>query len=340
MSLPIIAEIDLNALNYNALSVKNLLKPNTKLCAVVKADGYGHGIIKVASALYPFVDYYACALDSEAYDLRISGIDKPILLLTPSFSENVEKLVEYDITISVSSIEEVERLINASNLLEKTAYVHICINSGMNRLGFDNISQIIKAVNLIKESKFVKITGAFSHFSKAENQRLTDSQLYNFLYLAEPVKKYDENAILHISASGGLLNDDKYQLDMVRIGLLFYGYTPYKSSKIKVSPIMKIKAKVILKRNNLKGKTLLYGDDASINNKAYIVRLGYSDGFLQKGVVNSIKPLCMELSALSKVTGNDYTVILDDAQIYAKKYQTSIYEILVNVSKRAEKVYI
>ncbi len=340
MSLPIIAEIDLNALNYNALSVKNLLKPNTKLCAVVKADGYGHGIIKVANALYPFVDYYACALDSEAYDLRISGIDKPILLLMPSFSENVEKLVEYDITISVSSIEEVERLINASNLLEKTAYVHICINSGMNRLGFDNISQIIKAVNLIKESKFVKITGAFSHFSKAENQRLTDSQLYNFLYLAEPIKKYDENAILHISASGGLLNDDKYQLDMVRIGLLFYGYTPYKSSKIKVSPIMKIKAKVILKRNNLKGKTLLYGDDASINNKAYIVRLGYSDGFLQKGVANSIKPLCMELSALSKVTGNDYTVILDDAQIYAKKYQTSIYEILVNVSKRTEKVYI
>lgn len=340
MSLPIIAEIDLNALRNNATNVKSFLKPNVKLCAVVKADAYGHGIIEVASTLYPFVDYYACALDSEAYHLRFSGIDKPILLLTPSFNENVERLIEYEITISVSSIDEVLRVINASNLLEKRAYVHIAINSGMNRLGFDNLSQIQKAIDLIKESKYVKITGAFSHFSKAENQRLTDSQLYCFLYLAEPIKEYDENIILHVSASSGLLKDDKYQLDMVRIGLLFYGYTPYKSSKIIVSPIMKIKARVLLKRNSLKGKTLLYGDDVSKNDKAYIIRLGYSDGFLQKGVLNSIKPLCMELSAVSKVTSGNYTVILDNAVVYAKKYATSIYEILVNVTKRAEKVYL
>ncbi len=340
MSLPIIAEIDLNALNNNALNVKNSLKTNVKLCAVVKADAYGHGIVKVANVLYPYVDYYACALDSEAYELRLSGIEKPILLLTPCFNENVVKLIEYDVTVSVSSIDEVLMVINASNLLEKRASVHIAINSGMNRLGFDNISQIKKAISLIKASRYVKITGAFSHFSKAENQRLTDSQLYCFLYLAQPIKEYDENIILHVSASGGLLKDDKYQLDMVRVGLLFYGYTPYKSSKIKVSPIMKIKARVIVKRTCLKGKTLLYGDDVTLNDKAYIIRLGYSDGFLQKGVTNSIKPLCMELSALSKVTNNDYTVILDNAQVYAKKYSTSIYEILVNVSKRAEKVYI
>ena len=340
MSLPIIDELNLNALKTSAKSIKNRLNTSVKLCAVVKADAYGHGIIEVANSLYDYVDYYACALSQEAFDLRISGIDKPILLLTPSFSKNVEKLIEYEITISVSSIEEVLKVIKASTLLEKQTLIQIAINSGMNRLGFDNIYDIKKAIDLIKRSKYVKITGAFSHFSKPENQKLTNSQLYSFLYLAEPIKQYDNNAILHVSASGGLLKDTKYQLDMVRVGLLFYGYKPFKSPTINVTPIMKIKAKVILKRTNLKGKTLLYGDDTLKNDKAYIIRLGYSDGFLRQGVKNSLKPLCMELCAITKVTANDYTLILDDAEYYAKKYNTSVYEILVNVSKRAQKEYI
>ncbi|MBQ9782375.1 MAG: alanine racemase [Clostridia bacterium] len=340
MSLPIVAEININALKTNATNIKNRLNSNVKLCAVVKADAYGHGIIEVANAIYDYVDYYACALSQEAFDLRISGIDKPILLLTPSYSENVEKLIEYDVTLSVSSIEEVLSVIKVSNLLEKCTHVHIAVNSGMNRLGFDNICDIKKAVTLIKQSKYVKITGAFSHFCKPENQKLTNSQLYTFLYLAEPIKEYDSSVILHVSASGGLLKDEKYQLDMVRVGLLFYGYKPFKSSKIDVSPIMQIKAKVIFKRTSLKGKTLLYGDETSKNDKAYIIRLGYSDGFLKQGVKNSLKALCMELSAISKVTNSDYTIVLDDAEYYAKKYNTSVYEILVNVTKRAQKVYI
>ncbi len=340
MSLPIIAEIDLNLLKNNAKKVKESLNTNVKLCAVVKADAYGHGIIEVANSLYDIVDFYSCALDSEAYDLRLSGIDKPILLLTPSFSENVTKLIEYDVTVSVSTIDEVINVINASNYLEKIANVHIAINSGMNRLGFDDLLSIKKAVELIKASKFVKITGAFSHFSKAENQRLTDNQLYLFLYLAEPIKEYNADAILHISASSGLLKDKKYQLDMVRVGLLLYGYTPFKSSKIKVEKVMKIKAKVLLKRKNLKGKTLLYGDDTSLNDKAYILRLGYSDGFCGIGINNSIKPLCMELCAVSKITDKNYTIVLDDAEKYAKMHKRSVYEVLVNVSRRAKKVYI
>ncbi len=340
MSLPLISEIDLGLLKNNAKSVKNLMQNSVKLCAVVKADAYGHGIIQVANALYNFVDYYACALESEAYDLRISGIDKPILLLTPSFKENLLKLIENDVTISVNSVEEVLNVINASNLLEKQTCVHFAINTGMNRLGFDDISSINKAIELIKNSKYVKITGAFSHFAKVENERLTNSQYHLFLYLSEPIKRYDSQVILHVSASSGLIKNSKYHLDMVRVGLLFYGYKPIKTANIDVSPIMKIKAKVLLKRSNLKGKTLLYGDDVVNNDKAYIVRIGYSDGFLGKGIKNSIKPLCMELSAVSKVTDTNYTVILDNAEAYAKKYNCTVYEVLVNVSKRAEKVFI
>ena len=106
MSEPLIAKISLKKLKANAIKVKSLLKRKVKLCAVVKSDAYGHGIVEIASALYSICDYFAVSLLSECESLRISGIDKPILLLTPVTENTVERLILKDITLAVSNIKE------------------------------------------------------------------------------------------------------------------------------------------------------------------------------------------------------------------------------------------
>ena len=338
MSLPIIAKINLNLLKENAILVKNKIQ-KAKLCAVVKADAYGHGLVEVASSLYGIVDYYAVALTSECFTLRISGIDKPILLLTPCYSD-IEKLIEYDITLSVSSLEEIKSIYSSAKSINKIAKIQFKINSGMNRLGFDSVTQIILGLEFVKKhSKHLKITGAFSHLCKPENKELSNKQLYTFLYLSKPIKEYDNNILLHISSSGGIFNGNEYLLDMVRVGLLLYGYIPCDDYKLPVSPIMKVYAKVICKRKGIKDCNLLYGDAFSTKNTAYILRVGYADGFSRIGIDNSITNLCMDLCATDKVTGSDYTLIMSNAKLLAKKYNTITYEVLVNISKRAIREY-
>ncbi len=339
MSLPVIAKIDTNLLKENANLVKNKIG-SAKLCAVVKADAYGHGLVEIASSLYDIVDYYAVALTSECYTLRISGIDKPILLLTPCY-EDIERLIENDITLSVSSLEEIKQIRASAKNINKIAKIQFKINSGMNRLGFDSISQIISGLEYAKNhSKHLKITGAFSHLCKPENKELSNKQLYAFLYLAKPIKEYDNSILLHIASSGGIFNGNEYLLDMVRVGLLLYGYTPCDSVKLKVTPIMKVYAKVIAKRKGLKGCNLLYGDEVYSKDTAYILRVGYADGFFRLGIDNSVTNLCMDLCATNKVTSSDYTLIMSDAKKLAKKYKTITYEVLVNISKRAIREYL
>ena len=340
MSLPLIAEIDSLKLINNAKVVKSKIK-NAKFCAVVKSNAYGHGLVEVSNFLYSYVDCFAVALTSEAYALRVAGIDKEILLLTPSFYQDIEKLIEYEITLSISTIKELIAVIEISNKMQKFAYVHISLNTGMNRLGFKNLNDINYIIKLVNESgKYIKITGAFSHFCKAENKKLTDKQFYTFLYLVQPLKEYNNDITLHISSSGGLLKDKKYHLDMVRVGILLYGYKPYEKCDISVERVMKIKAPVLQKHTNIKGENLLYGDDITLNSSAYIIRLGYADGFFRQGIKHSLTNLCMDLSAVKKITNKDYTVVLDDATFYAKKYDTCVYEILTSVSKRAKRIYL
>ena len=123
MSCLLKAEINVKNLKENALAVKRLIGNNVKLSAVVKGNAYGHGLVGVSSSLYPLVDSYCVSLEDEAFSLRISGIDKEIILLTPAFS--VERLVERGITLTVSSKAEVLRVIKACDKLGISASVHI-----------------------------------------------------------------------------------------------------------------------------------------------------------------------------------------------------------------------
>ncbi len=339
MSYPTIAEISLNKLKNNALKVKKLLGRKTKFYAVVKSNAYGHGIVEVSNALYQIADGFCVSLLSEALKLRISGIDKDILMLTPPFKETAIDLVRYDITTAVSSLDEIKLIENSAISLNKIAKVQLAINTGMNRLGFSDKKSILTVLNHLKNSKNLTLTGAFSHFGNVLNKNYTERQFVKFTSLLKIIKQYYPKIDVHISSSGGVLLGKKYHLNACRVGLLLYGYKPFKTDKISVEPIMKVYAKRILVRKNLKGKNLMYGDTTSPYERATILRLGYADGVLRRGLNDTINNLCMDISAIKGCKREDLIPVMTDAEMLSKKWKTIPYEVLVNITTRAEMRY-
>ena len=127
---------------------------------------------------------------------------------------------------------------------------------------------------------------------------------------------------------------------MVRVGLLLYGYKPFESDKIQLLPILKIKAKHLFQRKGIINQHLMYGKNLSSINDVSIIRLGYGDGFFRKNGSLFANNLCMDLSAINKKVDGEYVVVMDDAEKLSKELGTISYEILVSVTKNAEKKYI
>lgn len=337
MSTSVLAKISLKNIVYNCRKVKKLIDKKVKFCAVIKSDAYGHGLIETAKALYKEADAFAVSLASEVYALRISGIDKEILLLTPVYKENAEKLIRYGATLSVGSLSEVKTVTAAAKKANKTATVNFAINSGMNRLGFSDEREIIKAINLIKRSRNVNLSGAFTHFYKQEDAFVCDKQFDKFISLVKHVKNYNKNAVLHAASSGGVLQSEKYALDMVRVGIMLYGYTPFKTDKIVLKKAAKVYAPFVCGRD-IAGQPALYGGKIYPEKAANVIRLGYADGFFREKTFDL--NLCMDLSVTDKARRNGKVLVLDDAESLAEKCGTISYEILVNALRRAKKEYV
>ena len=178
------AFIDLNNLTYNATEIKKRLNKGVKFCAVVKADAYGHGASVVANALYNLVDCFAVAIVEEGIELRQSGIDKDVLVLTTAFKEDLERAIDYNLTLTVTSVRQIKDIIRLAHRKNKKVKIHIKYNTGMNRQGVDGVCQLKEILEVISRSKFVVLDGFYSHFSAPENKKSLNSALNKFL-LAE-----------------------------------------------------------------------------------------------------------------------------------------------------------
>ena len=166
------AYIDLKKLQSNALAIKNKLNKNTKFCAVVKADAYGHGAEKIASALYPFCDSFAVALVEEGIALRLCGIRKQILVLIPPFYQDIERAVFYDLTLSASDINTLKQIESACKKQERKINIHLKFNTGMNRLGVDNLKELNALASFVFNSKYLVLDGMFSHIGNFANKNM------------------------------------------------------------------------------------------------------------------------------------------------------------------------
>ncbi len=360
------AEIDLSAALHNYQYTKQLV--NRRIICVVKADAYGHGAVKVASKLQENgADFFAVANIDEALELRRAGITGGIIILGYVFPEFIEKAIENDISVALSSLESAKFMCRIA--ADRNLKVHIKLNTGMNRTGF-NISHGIvpkdlkETAELLNQNKNILIEGVFSHFAMAENNpKFSQIQFENY----KIGQSFLESAglkpeIRHICNSAGLLEYPEMYLDAVRLGITLYGCSSLSDN---YKPVMQFKTKIIDIHSLDVGDAVSYG----LTYKAYrptkmaVIAAGYADGLrrslsngkgqlLCKGIrVPIIGRVCMDM-AMIDVTDVPCVSVGDDVVIWgsdnghtifcdeqAQKADTISYELLCGISKRVPRVY-
>ena len=331
------AVINLKTLKRNALNIKKILPEKVKFCAVVKSDAYGHGAEKVANAIYSLVDCFAVATANEGVNLRLSGINKPILVLIPCQKEELGRAIRYSLTLTAQSVEDLVIISETAECYGEKVKVHIKFNSGMNRLGADLV-ELDKMLEYIKQHERIDLDGLFSHYSNAKSKVSVKRATDKFLLAIKRVKGYNNRVTCHISASGGFLQGQYF--DMVRIGILLYGYKPFKSKKISVKPVMRVYAPVIKKDLLLANSNCMYGKykTKSITTVS-LVRYGYANGLSRRRVRGQINNRCMNITALKGIK-DERVCVMDDADRLARVYKTISYEILVKCAINVQKIYI
>jgi len=279
-------EIDLDDIDNNIKEIKKRVD-KVKLAPVIKADAYGHGACEVAQVLCENQVYMlVVATLKEAINLRKKGITSAILVLGYIRPENIEEAIDNNLAITLTNLEMAKEYSTIAKALNKVLYVHLKVDTGMNRVGFlySNFEDINEAL-LLENLHF---SGIFSHFSTADHQDFsyTNLQYKRFLEVLEKLEKKDINvALKHICNSGGIiLHPDKY-LDMVRPGLIIYGLYPSKASKDKskmnLRPAMSFKSRIIQIKKVKKGEPISYNNQYIVKKDSLIatVACGYADGY-------------------------------------------------------------
>ncbi len=328
--------LDFSALEHNALYFKCLLG-HSKLCAVIKNDAYGHGIVHVARYLNNIVDCFAVGSVFEAK--QIDFVDKDILILIPPCASDMKLAINSGYVLIVDSFETFKIVKNVCDELDKTVRIHIKIDSGMSRLGFGS-KDICKLVCLLENSPRIIVEGVYSHFY-GENALDCVKQFQEFMPCCRAIEQsLGKRLIKHISNSGGALLSNKYHLDMARIGLGLYGYGNENLRAVKT-----VTANVVAVKEIGAGSVVGYGAKfvAAANCKIAVVDVGYAQGFARALVgtsveVNGIKckvlAVCMAMIIVEvdnvDVNVSDSVKLLG-AGINISNDTVSIYELLCNL---------
>lgn len=280
------AEINLNAINNNIKVAKASLAGGAKLCAVVKADAYGHGAVRVAQeCLAAGADFLAVALLQEGVILRDAGIEAPILVLGSLVAEEAETCVAYDIAHACYDEARLFALNEAALKLGKKAKIHIKLDTGMHRIGV-KIEDAGRFAALAKSLPGIEIEGCFSHFATADEDSKAFSDL-QFARYQEGVKLIEEAGVTipikHIANSAGIAELPQYHMDMGRQGISLYGIRPGDFPEIykDYQPAMIIKAQIAFVKELEAGEPIGYGRTKYCERKTRVatIGLGYADGF-------------------------------------------------------------
>lgn len=283
------AEINLDAAAYNFRSMKENLKEDTKIIAVVKTDGYGHGAIPIArmAESYDYVWGFAVALAEEAVLLRKAGVKKPILILGFVFPDACEEIVRYDIRPAVFTMLSAEQFSKEAVRQGKTVHLHIKVDTGMSRIGLRDDEEgaaLVKAISLLPN---VETEGLFTHFAKADEQDKTDAkrQLSRYLAFSEMVQKLGVKIRLHhVSNSAGIIDLPEANLDAVRAGISIYGLYPSREvhrTAVPLAPVLTLKSHLVYIKEIEPGTAVSYGGTfvADRPMRVATVPVGYGDGY-------------------------------------------------------------
>ena len=367
-------------LRYNLKNIKKYIGNNVKMCVAVKADAYGHNAVLTAKiAQECSVEYLAVATVEEGIELRNNGITAKILLLSLCTNEEMTDLIKNKIIPLVYSFEHIGMLKKACTTLQQHKYpVFLAIDTGMGRIGCLP-KDAGKEALYIEENEILKLEGMCTHFSvsdsqKKENIEYTEKQFEAFKLAIENVKKSGINpGVCSCANSAALLCNPKMHLDMVRPGIITYGYYPDKDVKefinsrnidFDIKPVLAFETKVASIRHFNQGKSISYGrewicdDDTDIA----VLPVGYADGLLRRfspGLYVTINGenypirgrICMDQCMVDIGKNNDKVKLWDKAIIFgpeesgalntadtlAEIGNTISYEVLTSLSKRVKR---
>lgn len=360
------AQVDLSAIEHNMKEIRDKVRGNAKVCAVVKADGYGHGAVAVAkAAVKAGADYLAVAMLSEALELRSAGLKEAILILGYTPPEQSTQLAANDIEQTVFTLAAAKALSEAAGLLRKTAKVHLKIDTGMGRIGVPPAEAGILAEQ-IAALPHLKLQGIFSHLATADSEDKTFAyaQLARFKEaIGNVVSKNIEIPIKHLANSAAILEMPETHFDMVRAGIILYGLWP--SDEVKKSihlwPAMQFKTKIAYIKKMPPKQSISYGAIFETKRDSVIATLplGYADGYtrlltgkaevLIKGqrapVVGKIcMDQCMvDVTDIGDAAVGDEVVLFGNAALpadeIARLLGTINYEVICMVGKRVPRFY-
>lgn len=363
------AEISLEHLADNYRLIRKGLAPNCRLLACVKANAYGHGAIKIATALEALgADYFAVASLDEALNLRQANITSPILIFGHTPAEHTGALITENITQAVYSLAYAEELSHALSKTKQTLSVHLELETGLGRLGFPAITEVPHDAKAALCLPYLDFEGVYTHFSVADmNETYTKLQAARFqtavAYLEDTCNHRFH--IKHLAGSAGLLQSQDLHFDMVRPGLALYGISPNPSMfPVPLKPLMSLKARIMQVRDCAEDEFVSYGKThlAKKGDTLAVLHLGYADGIPRilsgqmKVLVHGQKApqvgrICMDMIVIdvSKIPnvqmGDIVTVFGKDKgkQIcvseLAEKAQTIPYEVLCGIAPRVIRVY-
>ncbi len=372
------AEVDLDAIEQNFRAIRAHIGKDTKLCCVVKADGYGHGAVKLAK-LYSQLgaDFFAVSNIDEALELRTSGIKEPVLILGYTPVSLAKTLADENITQAVYGLDYAKALSESAVDAGVTVDVHIKIDTGMSRIGFmcqsfpEDNSSIDEISNACSMSG-LNPCGIMAHFAVSDEgedgKEYTQRQLDAFEFTVKALADRGVHfPLVHHSNSGAVEYYKNAHLSMVRAGIILYGLAPNPAlgSVLDLKPAMTLKTSVAFVKKLRKGSTVSYGRTFTADRDMIVatVPIGYADGYfrsLSQGGYMSVKGkradilgrVCMDQTVID-VTDIENVRIGDEVTVFgmgedgaptaselASLAETINYEIICAVSKRVPREYV
>jgi alanine racemase len=365
------AEIDLGTAKQNMKKIMSLAGEGTSVMAVVKADGYGHGAVALAKAYSEIgVEWFGVATVEEAVELRKSGIESNILILSYVFPDAFEDVISFGIISTVFDYETALSLNETAARLGKTARVHIKLDTGMGRIGFIPSDESLEQIVKINALEHISVEGAYSHLARADEPDLTsaEKQIELFDSFCDRIEAAGVRLnIRHIRNSAGIMNFGNYKTPLVRCGIIGYGLYPSDAvdrTLLPVKPIMQLKSHISFVKTVGAGFPVSYGSTfvTAGETKIATVPVGYGDGYPRalsnrgEVLVNGrrakiIGRVCMDQFMID-VTGMDVKrgdgviligsdgvneITVDDIAKISGGFN---YEIICDINDRVPRVYV
>ncbi len=367
------AAVSLENIRNNVRQISSHIAPGTKIMAVIKADGYGHGAEKIALAVADMEEIwgYAVATATEALEITALGTGKPVLILGYCYAEDYAAMIENDIRFTLFDESSLVVMEGVAASLNKKAYVHIKLDTGMGRIGIRPDDSGLDFVRRVAKQKHIVIEGLFTHFARADESDLTSAkeQLRRYRDFSERLKQEDIPVTArHCANSAAILCMEDTDYDIVRAGIILYGMMPsdeVSAGKVKLTPAMEIRSRVTFVKEVPAGTPISYGGTYVTKRVSRIatVSIGYADGYPRslsnKGIVlicgkrcPVVGRVCMDQMMVDVTDlewavqpGTEVTIVGHDGDEYISMEEFAElsgrinYEAVCDIGKRVPRIY-